>query len=149
MKRKYISGAIGFLTILMFCATFIYGENIDPYDDGFQYAYGENVGWINFEPSNGGVTIDSDGNFDGRAWGENIGWINFNSSDLYGYNVKACKVNFRIFARFAQHWLETPCDRLNDWCGGADLYQLGDVDSLDLGLFVDEWLDYCRGDRLL
>ena len=25
-------------------------ENIDPYDEGSQYAYGENIGWINFDP---------------------------------------------------------------------------------------------------
>jgi len=39
------------------------------------YAYGENVGWINFNPTNGGVKIDGSGNFSGYAWGENIGWI--------------------------------------------------------------------------
>ena len=81
-------------------------ENIDPDDDGSQYPYGENVGWLNFEPqqgggvtvsdaqligyvwaenigwinlnpTNGGVVNDGDGNLSGYAWGENIGWINF------------------------------------------------------------------------
>ena len=127
----------------------------DGYGNLAGYAWSENVGWINFDPNvpndsnDYGVTIDADGNFDGYAWGENIGWINFNSADLFGYNVKACKVNFRIFARFAQHWLEVPCDLANDWCDGADLDYLGDVDSLDLGLFADGWLDYCPGDWLL
>jgi uncharacterized membrane protein len=42
------------------------------------YAWGENVGWINFNPSGAGVKIDSTtGAFSGMAWGENIGWINF------------------------------------------------------------------------
>jgi len=51
-------------------------ENIDPYNDESQYAYGENVGWLNFEPSQGpGVTV-GDGELSGYAWGENIGWIN-------------------------------------------------------------------------
>jgi hypothetical protein len=54
-----------------------------------------------------------------------------------------CTVNFRHFAGFADHWLETPCDAGNDWCGGADLNQLGDVNEVDLSLFVYEWLDYC------
>jgi hypothetical protein len=50
--------------------------NIDPDLDGSQYAYGENIGWINFEPSHGpGVTVSST-NLTGYAWGENIGWIN-------------------------------------------------------------------------
>ena len=54
-----------------------------------------------------------------------------------------CIVDFRHFARFAEHWLETGCDAGNNWCGGADLNHLGDVDLLDFGLFVDEWLYYC------
>src|SRR4030042_756352 len=54
-----------------------FAENIDPDNDGSQYAWGENVGWINFEPSQGpGVTV-SDTAISGYAWGENIGWINF------------------------------------------------------------------------
>ena len=42
------------------------------------YAWGENVGWINFEPAYGGVFIDpATGEFSGYAWGENIGWLKF------------------------------------------------------------------------
>ena len=32
-------------------ATVAYAENIDPNEDGSQYAYGENIGWLNFEPN--------------------------------------------------------------------------------------------------
>jgi len=42
------------------------------------YAWSENTGWINFNPTFGGVSIDSSGNFSGHAWGENTGWIVFN-----------------------------------------------------------------------
>lgn len=85
-----------------------WAENIDPYNEQMQYAYGENVGWINFKPNQGpgvqvsstdvqgyvwaenigwinlspstygGVSNDGDGNLSGYAWGENVGWINFN-----------------------------------------------------------------------
>jgi len=58
-------------------------ENIDPYEDGSQYAYGENVGWVNFEPNEGpGVTV-ADSNVAGYVWGQNIGWINL-SPTAYG-----------------------------------------------------------------
>jgi hypothetical protein len=86
--------------------TIAYPGNIDPDSTGCQYAWGENVGWINFNPSwgpgitvtdtavtgyawgenigwinlspsNGGVVNDGSGNLSGYAWGENIGWINF------------------------------------------------------------------------
>jgi hypothetical protein len=42
------------------------------------YAWGENIGWINLSHDNGGVLNDSAGNLSGYAWGENVGWINFN-----------------------------------------------------------------------
>jgi hypothetical protein len=57
-----------------------------------------------------------------------------------------CIVDFRHFARFAEHWLEEDCDELNDYCDGANLDYVGDVNTVDLGLFVDEWLNYCPYD---
>lgn len=44
------------------------------------YAWSENTGWINFNPTYGGVTVNSSGEFLGYGWGENIGWIVFNCS---------------------------------------------------------------------
>jgi hypothetical protein len=47
-----------------------------------KYAWGENIGWANAAPVNGGVTNGVTLHFDGTsgyltgyAWGENIGWI--------------------------------------------------------------------------
>lgn len=56
-----------------------------------------------------------------------------------------CFVNFEHFARFAEHWLDEPCNEENNWCGGADLFEdeHNIVDGLDLGIFVEEWLCYC------
>jgi hypothetical protein len=39
-----------------------------------KWAWGTNVGWINFAPTHGGVTVYDD-HLEGHAWGENIGWI--------------------------------------------------------------------------
>ncbi len=58
----------------------------------------------------------------------------------------SCIVEFEDFARFAQYWLETPCNAGNNWCGGADLDELGDVDFIDAGQFADEWLELCSTD---
>jgi len=52
-------------------------------------------------------------------------------------------VDFHYFVKFAEHWLQTDCNDTNSWCGGADLNYNGDVDSLDLDLFLDEWLRPC------
>ena len=65
-----------FATVIVFCAFGAHAENIDPDGTGCKYAWAENVGWINFKPSQGpGVTV-SDKALTGMAWGENIGWIN-------------------------------------------------------------------------
>ena len=57
-----------------------------------------------------------------------------------------CIVGFDDYAMFAEYWLYSGCDAGNEWCGGADLDQLGDVDWADLRLFVEEWLCWCPYD---
>lgn len=47
-------------------------SNIDPNNP---YAWSENVGWINFNPSQGGGVLVGDSEVTGYAWGENTGWI--------------------------------------------------------------------------
>ena len=45
------------------------------------YAWGENVGWINFTDSTAVINNDAvvtTGELKGYAWGENVGWLNFN-----------------------------------------------------------------------
>jgi len=58
--------------------------NINPDNDGQQYAYGENVGWLNLDhPTQGsGVNVSATG-LAGFIWAENIGWINL-SPAYYG-----------------------------------------------------------------
>ena len=47
-------------------------------DPTAKWAWGANVGWVNFSPTGGGVTIEpGTGSFIGFAWGENLGWISF------------------------------------------------------------------------
>jgi len=45
------------------------------------YAYAENIGWIRLDPQYGGVANDGLGNLSGLAWGENSGWIDFAPSN--------------------------------------------------------------------
>ena len=75
------------LTVLMMVVglgMMVVAENIDPYESGEQYAWSENTGWLNFEPSSGeGVQVAGD-KVTGWVWGENIGWINL-SCENTGY----------------------------------------------------------------
>ena len=60
--------------------------NIDPTN---KYAWAENVGWGNFAPTNGGVTVHYNGTsgyLTGYAWGENIGWIKLGDDSGGPYN---------------------------------------------------------------
>jgi hypothetical protein len=41
------------------------------------YAWSANYGWINLAPSGGGVENDGNGNLSGSAWGQNVGYVNF------------------------------------------------------------------------
>lgn len=202
MNLKQITATVTILAVLLFSINVSYAENIDPYDSDSQYAYGENVGWLNFEPNladpnagatvsdtqvtgfiwaenigwinlwpttyggvyndgagnlsgyawgenvgwinfdpnYGGVTIDADGSFAGYAWGENIGWINFQSADLFGYNAKACKVNFEDMGNFVAQWLDVGIAL------DADLDDSNDVDFGDYSIFGNYWRDYCPDD---
>lgn len=41
------------------------------------YVWSENYGWINLAPTASGVGNDNEGHLSGYAWGENLGWIDF------------------------------------------------------------------------
>ncbi len=130
------------------CGTVSYGVTNDGFGNLSGYAWGENVGWISFSCTNTSscgtvnysVTIDGQGNFDGYAWGENIGWINFQPADLYGYSVKACKVNFICLGNLVDDWLQTGIGI------PGDLDNSSDVDFRDYGIFADYWQGYCPPD---
>ena len=80
---KITFGVFFSVLLLLFCSTG-YAGNIDPDFDDSRYAYGENAGWINLEPSLGsGVTV-TDTAVEGYAWGENIGWINLSPANYGG-----------------------------------------------------------------
>lgn len=80
MRTFRVSASFILLAMVLLVAVWsshAFAGNIDPGNDGSAYAYGENVGWINLNPSNGGVTV-FDSALYGYAWGENVGWVNFN-----------------------------------------------------------------------
>jgi hypothetical protein len=66
-------------TVLLF-ATCIWSSvgfagEIDP---DHKFAWAENVGWLNFKPSHGTVTVYP-GHLEGHVWAENVGWISLGS----------------------------------------------------------------------
>lgn len=59
------------------------GDNVDPADDGHQWAWSENAGWINAQPLGPGGPGAQVGDFrvEGFLWSENLGWINLGCRD--------------------------------------------------------------------
>ncbi len=70
MNKRYL--IIPGLCLLLCCVN-LHAENIDPNEDGSQYAWGENIGWINFEPDQGSGVQVSSTDVQGYVWAENIG----------------------------------------------------------------------------
>jgi murein DD-endopeptidase MepM/ murein hydrolase activator NlpD len=75
------------ICMILLSAAACFAENIDPDNSGRQYAYGENIGWLNFEPNvpepNAGATV-SRTKLTGYIWAENIGWINLSPASYGG-----------------------------------------------------------------
>ena len=72
MSKRIITTLVLITALFLALAGVVYAAgNIDPTN---KYAWGSNIGWVNFNPSHGGVTVYAD-HLEGYAWAENIGWI--------------------------------------------------------------------------
>ncbi len=73
MKNNKLTSAVFMSTALLLGLvgiTYAAG-NIDAVN---KWAWGSNIGWLNFNPTHGGVTVYED-HLEGYAWAENIGWV--------------------------------------------------------------------------
>jgi len=80
--------------MLFLFSTTVNGENIDPLNDESQYAFGENIGWLNFEPlGEGGPGAQvEERELTGYIWAENIGWVSLSCE-----NTSTCgTVDYRV-----------------------------------------------------
>ncbi len=69
---------IGIFALLLTVTVVLASGSIDSI---MKWAWGTNVGWIDFAPEHGGVTVYDD-HLEGYAWGENIGWIHMGTCEL-------------------------------------------------------------------
>ena len=126
MNKIYVLEASILAAFLVLCPGNLCAENIDPYEDGSQYAYGENVGWMNFEPNTGdGVQVASD-KLTGFIWAENIGWVsmsceNTSSCGTVSYGVTNDGSGSLSGYAWAENvgWVSFSCDNTSS-CGTVD-----------------------------
>lgn len=80
--KKSLYGIIIFTCLIGLQASA--SENIGTVINGSQYAWGENIGWVNFAPKTSGnysgLTI-TDNAVTGYAWSSILGWINFSPTN--------------------------------------------------------------------
>ena len=130
MKRATPSGSPHsmLLAVLVLCACgAVMAENVDPDNDGSQYAWGENIGWCNTEPQGDGgpgMTVTDTG-LTGWIWGENIGWISLACSNTGSCATKDYGVTndgAGILAGYAwaenAGWISLSCENTGT-CGTA------------------------------
>jgi len=122
---------IALLTIIMalLCGSSVLAaENVDPDNDGSQYAWGENVEWLNAEPlGNGGPGVEvEDSKLTGHIWAENIGWIslsceNTSSCGTVDYGVTKDGLGNLSGYAWAENagWISFSCDNTGT-CGTVD-----------------------------
>ncbi len=73
------------LSLLVFTVTYASVFNIDNTN---KWAYGTNIGWLNFKDSNGGMQVFSD-HLEGYVWAENVGWIRLGTYESGGTHTYA------------------------------------------------------------
>jgi len=114
------------LSVPVLLSDICYAENIDPAADDHQYAWEENVGWLNAEPS-GGDGVEVDGfKLTGYIWAENIGWIslsceNTGSCGMVSYGVTNDGLGNLSGYAWAENvgWISFSCDNTSS-CGTVD-----------------------------
>ena len=74
-RVRYLVLVVGIVLGLLGVARAGAGSNVATDD---KWAWSTNAGWINFNPTHGGVVVYSD-HLEGYAWAENIGWIRLGS----------------------------------------------------------------------
>lgn len=80
LKRSlFLTGLITFTLSILFAFPFLASAT----SNTTNYGWGENVGWANFNSTDGGVTVTTAG-LTGYLWLENIGWIQLDYDGVAG-----------------------------------------------------------------
>jgi len=99
VKRSRAGPALMLLAALLPAAGSARAENIDPGHDGSKYAWSENLGWLNAQPSGpGGPGVEvADTQLTGWMWSESAGWISLSCANTsscgtvsYGVTNNGC-----------------------------------------------------------
>jgi hypothetical protein len=152
LRGTVLAAAIGAIVV----AAAAFAENVDPNNAGAQYAWGENVGWINAEPAvsgvplTQGVTVSGTG-VTGYMYGENIGWINMScqnnpatcaSTENYGVtNDGAGNLSGYAWGENVG-WISFSCQNNPGSCASTGNY------GVDINPLTGEWTGTAWGENI-
>jgi hypothetical protein len=117
MKTRIITSAAvgGTLLLSLSIVPTASAEDVDPFDDGSQYAYAENAGWINAEPGGDagpGMSI-AGSSVSGWLWSDNLGWISLSCTNTdscddqaFGVRIAVLDQSLQIFELDGYAWSE-------------------------------------------
>ena len=123
--------------ILVLIASPAFAENIDPDNNGSQYVWSENAGWLNAEPNGeGGPGIEvTDTELSGYLWGENFGWVsvscvNTGSCGTVDFGVTNDGAGNLAGYAWAENvgWISFSCENRNS-CGTSNYGVIIDPDT--------------------
>jgi len=132
------------LTVTTVGIVSIAANTIDPNDDGSQYAWAENVGWLNAEPlGDGGPGARIwETRAEGWVWAENVGWISLscgNTSSCSTVTYEVTNDGFGNLAGFAWSenagWVSFACENTAS-CATVDFGVVVDPGSGELTGFA-------------
>ena len=78
-RNNFLQRALLLLGLILFGASTAFAAT-SSINSTYKYAWSNVGGWVNFNPTNGGVTVTSTA-LTGYAWSANDGWINFSPTE--------------------------------------------------------------------
>lgn len=117
------------------------------------YAWSDTIGWLSFNGSGYGLSVNSSGVISGYAWSDNIGWVSANSSDLSGCPSSPCTATIDSGGNF-EGWfraIEGGTAQSGGWDGfislsgsgyGPERQSGGDISGYAWGSDVVGWLNF-------
>jgi len=116
------------------------------------YAWSDTIGWLSFNGTGYGISVEGDGTLSGYGWSDNIGWVSADASDLAGCPSAPCTA--KLSDGNLQGWLKAVAGggvqsggwdgwiKLNGSNYGPVLGGNGDFSGFAWGSDVVGWLDF-------
>lgn len=110
------------------------------------YAWSDTIGWIQFNPTYGGVTLDdATGDLNGYAWSDNIGWVSFDATDATHPSAKINNITTCGSSCVVSGWAKAIGADNNGWDGWISMSGATPAYSVNLDKITGNFSGYAWG----